>query len=96
MAKENTIIKMEVITKVIGGIIKWMGMENYIMKVGKLYTKESLCRTISMESAKCTMTILLSLRVSSIILTSMALMTFGNFTKDPCYKMQNKVEEKYG
>ncbi len=72
MVKENSIIKMEVITKVIGGIIKWMGMGNYTMKVGNSHTRDNGLRTNSMESVECTMTILLSLTVSLIILTSIS------------------------
>lgn len=80
--------------KEIGKIIKWMGLENYIIKEGNQLIKDIGNKTSSMDSEKYIMIIQSTQIVDLISLTLTIQKTIGNIIKDYQLKILNKEEVK--
>ncbi len=94
MDMASSIIKMVDIIKEIGKIIKWMDLENCIIKEENQHIKDTGKKISFMDLEKYLMIILLSQIVDLISLILIIQKIIGNIMKDFQLKIPNKVEEK--
>ncbi len=91
---ENSFIKMEVITKDNGKIIKWMDLEDFIMKEVNQPIRDIGLKINSMDSEKFIMIIQLRYNVDLILLISICSKIIGNIIKECWLRIRNKEGEK--
>lgn len=94
MDKENSFIKMEVTTKDNGKIIKWMDLEDSIMKEVNQHIRDIGLKINSTALEKFIMIIQLLYNVDLILLISIFSKIIGNTIKECWLRIRNKEGEK--